>query len=73
MSDPKGEPWAGPTGRVDRPFLENAVNGIDVERVHLCGPPPMMDAVKAALLELGIAKARIKTEAFGTINLESAV
>jgi ferredoxin len=33
--------------------------------IHLCGPPPMMEAVKAELVELGVPQERIETEAFG--------
>ncbi len=68
MSDSKGEVWLGPTGRIDKAFLQSAVPELAARTVHLCGPPSMMDAVKAALIELDVPKARIKTEAFGTIK-----
>ena len=37
------------------------MTGFDVQRVHLCGPPAMMDAVRAALSEFGVPKERIRT------------
>jgi ferredoxin-NADP reductase len=68
MSRPGNERWPGVVGRVDARLLVEAVPNIATQRVHVCGPPPMMDAVKAALVELGVADASIKTEAFGTIK-----
>ena len=33
---------------------------------HLCGPPQMMDAIKAIFTEVGSAPGRLMTESFGT-------
>jgi ferredoxin-NADP reductase len=68
MSRPGDEPWSGTVGHIDAALLARAVPDIAVRRVHLCGPPPMMDAAKAALIELGVPHAQIKTEAFGTVK-----
>ncbi len=68
LSNPGEEPWLGPTGRIDKAFLERTIPNPADQRVHLCGPPPMMDAVKAALSDLGVPTSQIKTEAFGTIK-----
>jgi ferredoxin-NADP reductase/NAD-dependent dihydropyrimidine dehydrogenase PreA subunit len=68
LSNPSDEPWTGETGRIDKALLERVIPHIATQRVHLCGPPLMMDTVKAALLELGVQKDDIKTEAFGTIK-----
>lgn len=68
VSDPGGEPWSGPTGRIDHVLLRRAVADIASQRVHLCGPPAMMDAVKSVLGDLGVPRDRIKVEAFGTIK-----
>lgn len=38
--------------RVDRAFLEETVQDFD-QRFYVCGPPPFMDAVNAALTALG--------------------
>ncbi|HBK92308.1 MAG TPA: hypothetical protein DDZ68_11610 [Parvularcula sp.] len=61
----EGEIWMGPTGRLTADLIRECVPSIERRRVHLCGPPPMMDFVKKALDELGVPKAQIKTEAFG--------
>ena len=37
----------------------------DIDQFFICGPGPMMDGGKAALLELGVDEARIKIESFG--------
>jgi ferredoxin-NADP reductase/NAD-dependent dihydropyrimidine dehydrogenase PreA subunit len=68
MSGPRDEPWSGRVGRIDAALLTSTVPGLAAHRVHVCGPPPMMDAVKAALASLGVPNAQIKTEAFGTIK-----
>ncbi|MES2369097.1 MAG: FAD-binding oxidoreductase [Pseudomonadota bacterium] len=38
--------------RVDRAFLEEMVNDF-TQRFYVCGPPPFMDAINAALTDLG--------------------
>jgi ferredoxin-NADP reductase/Fe-S-cluster-containing hydrogenase component 2 len=68
MSQPQGEPWSGAVGRVDAALLVAAVPEIPKRRVHLCGPPSMMEAIKGVLAELGVPEPQIKTEAFGTVK-----
>jgi ferredoxin-NADP reductase/Fe-S-cluster-containing hydrogenase component 2 len=68
MSAPENEPWSGAVGRIDAALLASAAPNISSCRVHLCGPPSMMDAVKAALVGLGVPNGQIKTEAFGTVK-----
>src|SRR5437016_45140 len=68
MSGPRDEPWSGRVGRIDASLLASTVPNLTAHRVHVCGPPPMMDAVKAALVSLGVPHAQIKTEAFGTVK-----
>jgi len=68
MSKPGDEAWSGAVGRIDATLLASAVTDIATQRVHICGPPSMMDAAKAALVALGVPDAQIKTEAFGTIK-----
>jgi ferredoxin-NADP reductase len=60
--------WFGAVGRIDANLLATNVPDIASRRAHICGPPAMMDAVKTALLELGVPEAQVKTEAFGTIT-----
>lgn len=67
VSDP-GPDWDGPRGRLTREMLLEHVPDVAKRRVHLCGPPPMMDAVSAILLEAGVPKAEIHTEKFGPVR-----
>lgn len=53
------------TGRITKEILAVRVPEIASRRIHICGPPPMLDAVKASLLELDVPKENIKTEVFG--------
>src|SRR5258708_19706805 len=68
MSDPRDEPWSGRVGRIDAALLASTVPDLAAHRVHVCGPPSMMDAVKDALVSLGVSPAQIKREAFGTLT-----
>lgn len=52
------------TGRLTKEILTAQVPEIASRRVHICGPPPMMDAVKEMLFELGVPKESVKTEIF---------
>lgn len=68
MSSPRDEPWSGRVGRIDTALLASTVPNLAAHRVHVCGPPPMMDGVTAALVSLGVPRAQIKKEAFGTVK-----
>ena len=52
------------TGRVTKEILDERVPEIASRRVHICGPPPMIDAVKQMLDELGVPKENVRTEIF---------
>jgi ferredoxin-NADP reductase len=65
MARAEGTSWTGTVGYISKEFIAHAVPDIARRRVHVCGPPPMMEAVKAQLLELGVARGKIKSEAFG--------
>lgn len=54
------------TGRVTAALLADLVPRIAARRVHVCGPRPMIDAVKQMLAEVGVPPGQIKTENFGT-------
>lgn len=60
--------WTGEVGRVDGRRLEAALPADPAERARwqalVCGPPPMMDAVEGALLDLGLPRGRIRSERF---------
>ncbi len=66
MEKPEGTDWAGPIGRITGRLLTEAVPALTTRRVHLCGPPVMMQAVKALLTELGVPPEQVKAEDFGT-------
>jgi len=68
MSRPDDEPWAGRTGQIDAALLSELVPDLASQRAHICGPPSMMAAVKAALIGLGLPEGQVRTEAFGTIK-----
>lgn len=58
--------WTGPHRRVDRDMLEQVVwPAADAPRVFVCGPTPFVESVADALVQLGHAAQRIKTERFG--------
>lgn len=59
-----GSDWAGPVGFITADFIAGCVEDIAKRRIHLCGPPPMMDAVKTALAELQVPPEQVKTEDF---------
>ena len=67
MSKPDAS-WSGPKGHIDASFIAAAVPDVGPQRAHICGPPAIMEAVKASLIELGLAESQIKTEAFGTLK-----
>jgi len=60
-----GGVWTGAKGRLSKEFIAQSVPELTKRPVHICGPAPMMDSVRAALLELGVLPANIKFEGFG--------
>ncbi|CAN5333089.1 ferredoxin reductase family protein [soil metagenome] len=59
------EDWDGETGFVTPDLLDQQLPHEDFPRHYfICGPPPMMDAVHPALLELGVPEDRIQLEKF---------
>jgi ferredoxin-NADP reductase len=65
MSRPEGTTWRGPRGRITKELLTQTVPNLASRRIHLCGPPLMMDSVKAILTELQVHPDKVKTELFG--------
>ena len=68
MSRAEGTNWKGPRGRLTKELVKESVPNIASRRIHLCGPPSMMDAIKAMLTELGVPPEQVKTEAFGAVK-----
>ena len=65
MTRESGTVWMGPTGRLTPELISSSVPDLERQRVHICGPGPMMDAVKGMLTELGVPASHVFTEAFG--------
>lgn len=65
VSRPEGADWKGATGRISKELITQSVPDLVSRYVHICGPVPLMEGVKKTLIELGIPKERVKTEAFG--------
>jgi ferredoxin-NADP reductase len=53
-------------GRISKDLLAQWVPDLSAQWIHLCGAPPMMDAVKQMLAELGASGEMIHTENFGS-------
>jgi ferredoxin-NADP reductase len=62
----EGTSWSGASGYIDAQFIQANIPDIALHLALICGPTPMMDAIKGTLLELGVPTSQIKTEAFGT-------
>lgn len=56
--------WAGTRGHITKQLLAETVPDLSARRVHVCGPPPMMEAVQTALAELGVPAGQVRTENF---------
>ncbi len=69
MTRSEGTDWMGPEGQITKELLQATVPELAKRRIHICGPPPMMTAMKQALAELGVSAGRIHTEAFGPASL----
>lgn len=63
--DEAPEDFEGETGYIDGGVLERQLPEEDYKRFFfLCGPPPMMDSVHAALMEHGVPEAHVQLEKF---------
>ena len=68
VSSPEGSDWAGARGRITKEWLTEMVPDLGTRQTHLCGPPAMMDSMRAIFNELGIPPEQLKTEAFGAVK-----
>lgn len=66
LSDEASPLWTGPRGYITKDLLVQAVPDLSGRLIHLCGPPPMMQAVKSILNEVGVPPDQVKTETFLT-------
>ena len=56
--------WAGEQGLVDAAALKRLVPDLAGRDAFLCGPPPMIEALKTALAGLGVSRDRVHYELF---------
>lgn len=73
ISQAEGTDWKGARGRITKEWLTQMVPGLASRRIHLCGPPPMMNSIKVILTELGVPSDQVKTELFGATKPSPAV
>jgi ferredoxin-NADP reductase/DMSO/TMAO reductase YedYZ heme-binding membrane subunit len=57
-------PWDGPRGQITRDIIAGFVPGLTHGPVLLCGPDPMMAAMRAILVGMGVPDAEVLQEAF---------
>ncbi len=69
MTRSEGTDWMGPEGQLTKELIASNVPSLAGRRIHVCGPPPMMTAMKEVLRALGVPDERIHTEAFGPASL----
>jgi len=56
--------WPGERGRIDRERLTRLVPDLGDREVYLCGPPPMMAALRSLLRAASVADPRVHHEQF---------
>lgn len=56
--------WTGEKGRLDGARLARLVPELAVSDVYLCGPPPMMRALRGVVLDAGVPRNRLFDERF---------
>lgn len=56
--------WDGPRGHITREVLDDFLPGLTHGPVLLCGPVPMMTAMRATLVDMGVPDAEILEEEF---------
>lgn len=56
--------WPYSTGRITKELLAEAIPNLASRHIHLCGPKPMMEAVKGMLAELEVPSSQVETEVF---------
>lgn len=62
--DGSGESWDGETGHVDAAMLSRYVDDMAAPIFYVCGPGPMVKAMRAVLDDAGVDSDDIRTEEF---------
>lgn len=73
LNEEPSQSWSGERGLVSAELLTRVVPDFPSRRVHLCGPPPMMDAVKKILAGAGVPAEQVRTELFLAPERPSAI
>lgn len=63
-SEVNPQTWPYATGRITKELIAASVPEISTRHIHLCGPKPMMEAVKTILAELGVPPQQVEVEVF---------
>lgn len=58
------EKWNGETGRINKQIIKKYVKHPTKTTWQLCGPPPMVHALKETLKQMGVSENRIKIESW---------
>lgn len=58
--------WSGALGFVTAELLTRTVPDLGTRRIHLCGPPPMLEAMEKVFARLGVTPEQVHTELFLT-------
>jgi glycine betaine catabolism B len=64
VSQDRETPWEGARGQITRDVIAELVPGLTRGPVMLCGPDPMMQAMRRILVEMGVPDAEVFQEAF---------
>lgn len=64
LSDDPDTAWDGARGHITRELLDRAVPGLKSGPIMMCGPGPMMTAMRKLLVEIGVPDGEIHEEAF---------
>lgn len=54
--------WEGEEGRVDKEIIKKYVDDLSEKLWYICGPPPMVDAMRGILIELNIPGDNLRIE-----------
>jgi ferredoxin-NADP reductase len=64
VSRDPGASWDGPRGQITREVIADFVPNLTRGPVLLCGPDPMMTAMRSILVGMGVPDAEVQQEAF---------
>jgi ferredoxin-NADP reductase/ABC-type transport system involved in cytochrome c biogenesis permease subunit len=71
LAEPAAD-WTGERGRITGPLVVSAAGVLPGRTFYLCGPEPMVDEVRAGLLDAGVDPSRVREERFAPATSDSA-